>query len=349
MLESDAITSCDTVADRLATALSSSRRGRRHALTAPGIRGSRLPAGLALSLVESFTRPGDIVLDAFCDHPAAITQATWTGRLASSIATDELAFAMTKAALDPPATREVVKRVRELQSDLFYGDPGEAPKAARDRFSPEALSHVVHLRSLLDITYPIDACLALWTCEWLETDFPPSLDIDIFDSLIARATRQLEGTPTIAEAPRLWTSRDRRSALAAMRVERPVLIFGAPPAMTRRDDKLWRWFLNAESSDNLHADRDAPGHVARLAGEFAALVRVLAPGGLAAFVLRDIALPGRGTRLIPLAERIATTLQSQGVAVEDIHIIPLASSNRHAPTRLLVINQPDADSTEDSQ
>jgi len=108
------------------------------------------PPRLPHYFIEKFTRPDDVVLDPFCGRGTTPLEACVAGRIGIGVDLNPLAYALTRAKLDPPPLPHLLARVRELENDLFYSETDDVPDQIRMLFHPKTLRQLVYLREVLE-------------------------------------------------------------------------------------------------------------------------------------------------------------------------------------------------------
>ena len=78
-----------------------------------------LPSAVVKACVEAYTRPGDLVVDPFCEGPTVLRQAVRAGRCAVGSSFNPLAAMVIRLALAPPARRQLDAAITRL---------GDAPR-----------------------------------------------------------------------------------------------------------------------------------------------------------------------------------------------------------------------------
>ena len=145
------------------------------------------PAALAQAFVGRYSRPGDVVIDAFSGRGTVPLQACAERRIGVGVDLNPLATVLTAAKTDPPACREAEARLDRLRIDfsraeirwmeLAHGaaaDPESAlvpaahgsgrvlerlPAAVAVSFHPRTLGQVLFLRTTLDPALKVDRFL----------------------------------------------------------------------------------------------------------------------------------------------------------------------------------------------
>ena len=82
-----------------------------------------IPSAVVRTYVEAYTRPGDLVVDPFCEGPTVLRQAVGTGRRALGSSFNPLAVMAARLALVPPARRHLDAAVTRLGAAPRMGVP----------------------------------------------------------------------------------------------------------------------------------------------------------------------------------------------------------------------------------
>lgn len=127
-----------------------------------------LPPAMAHTLIERFSRPGDVVLDPFCGRGTVPLQAVLRRRIGVGVDLNPLASLLTGAVLDPPTHREAQDRLARLHIDWTFvvehwrDEAAEligASAVAPALFHPETLAELLFLRHALDRREKVDRFL----------------------------------------------------------------------------------------------------------------------------------------------------------------------------------------------
>lgn len=106
--------------------------------------------------IQKFTREGDVVLDPFSGRGTTALQACAEGRIGIGTDLNPLAYLLTAAKVDPPKKSELLRRVEELENDMFFSDPGKQPDEIEMLFHERTLRQLVYLKGLLQKEDPRD-------------------------------------------------------------------------------------------------------------------------------------------------------------------------------------------------
>ncbi|HUT25675.1 MAG TPA: DNA methyltransferase [Sumerlaeia bacterium] len=117
------------------------------------------PPRLPHYFIQKFTRRDDAVLDPFCGRGTTPFQACVEGRVGIGVDPNPLAYALTRAKVDPPDPADLRNRVDDLSNDMFFAEVDREPDAIRMLFHEHTLSQLVFLKQALDPADRIDAFL----------------------------------------------------------------------------------------------------------------------------------------------------------------------------------------------
>lgn len=82
-----------------------------------------VPGNVVRAYLEAYTRPGDLVVDLFCEGPTVLRQAVLAGRRAVGSSFNPLAVRLTRLALAPPARRQLDAAITRLGDAPRMGVP----------------------------------------------------------------------------------------------------------------------------------------------------------------------------------------------------------------------------------
>jgi len=332
------------------------RRARRRRLLALETDSRGVPGAVARAAVEAFTQTGEAVLDPFCEGGEAVAQAAWAGRRALAVTRRPMTAIVMQAILAPPAPRAVVKRLRELQNDMFYGDASGEPEAIRRMFDPRALSQLIHLRDQLDVESGVDFFIAAMTLALLHRGAlasrrpagrrgpksMPALPRAVFSALLVWQERLLgRGLPR--NEWRLWHGQGTMNAalIETLKRENVALILGAAPPLEEAapsecsDPRAWFLGMDGRGARRKKARRsDVPGCLSFLLDESRDYYEILRPGGVCALWLHDAVLKGHPNRTVAMAERLWRHLSENAVPFS---LRGVASPSSSPSARLLIL------------
>ncbi|MCX7015720.1 MAG: DNA methyltransferase [Candidatus Sumerlaeota bacterium] len=117
------------------------------------------PARIPHYFIQKFTRRGDVALDPFCGRGTTPLQACAEGRVGIGVDLNPLAWLLTAAKVDAPDKDDLLFRVEDLQTDMFYGDIENEPPEIRMLFHDYTLSQLSYLKGALDRNDPRDRFL----------------------------------------------------------------------------------------------------------------------------------------------------------------------------------------------
>ncbi len=107
------------------------------------------PARIPHYFIQKFTRKGDAVFDPFSGRGTTALQACVEGRIGIGTDLNPLAYLLTSAKVDPPTLDEVLTRLEELESDMFFSEAEEQPEDIRMLFHERTLGQLVYLKGML--------------------------------------------------------------------------------------------------------------------------------------------------------------------------------------------------------
>lgn len=271
--------------------------------------------------IEALTEPGEIVLDPFCGRGTTPLQACASGRPAIGADRSPLAWLLTSAKLSAPSSRALLRRIEDLEADMFYADADEQPAKARRLFHNHTLSQLAYLRGMLDREDACDRFLLAALCGMAAPDSPPRDRLcaagaeppraDVFAALRRRLDRLGAAKPLAAPGEAFQEDARRLADLpsAALRRKRVRLALGAPPVFRAPAlgacDWLRFWLIGEDAgewAERLAAPRELDEYLDWLLDVARQAYRILEPGGHLVFVLRDLP-PRRGGKPENLAER----------------------------------------------
>ncbi len=111
------------------------------------------PPSLPHYFIEKYTKPGDIVYDPFCGRGTSVLEGCRLGRVGVGNDLSPLAFCLSKAKSDLPKPRNVLKRLRELNS--VYSPPSihqVDPNIKMLFDASKTLPQLVYLKDRLNIS-----------------------------------------------------------------------------------------------------------------------------------------------------------------------------------------------------
>ncbi len=323
-----------------------------------------IPADVAVAIIRAYSQPLDLVVDPFGEGFEPLGRAVSAERQAVMLARRPLTHRVALAGLKPPDARKILKRIADLQSDLFYGDPEQTPQALWPALDTQARARLSHLREQINCHDPVDGAVATLAWEWLanglkrppvekKTVAHPEDATDLFDALVEiqktwerrRARRRAaRRTPFPGRVWPVFNARQRTRYYGALQTKRIPLAVGAPAPMRPDADirhLAWDEWLMGQNAppSRTEATRttDVPGYVSWLTTEALWLHKILEPGGMLALWLKDPILDGRPKRRISLGARLLTALRDNAIGFEyEDCVTPTAKGRAPAPYLLLL-------------
>ena len=107
------------------------------------------PARIPHYFIQKFTRRGDVVLDPFSGRGTTALQACAEGRIGIGVDLNPLAYLLTAAKVAAPEKADLLTRIEELESDMFYADVAQESEDIRMLFHDYTLSQLVYLKGML--------------------------------------------------------------------------------------------------------------------------------------------------------------------------------------------------------
>lgn len=108
------------------------------------------PARIPHYFIDKFTEKGDIVFDPFSGRGTTPLQACAVGRIGIGNDLNPLAYVLTKAKVDPPAKKELLKRILDLEKSYKVQNISGEPDNIKMIFHDSTLSQLVFLKKHLN-------------------------------------------------------------------------------------------------------------------------------------------------------------------------------------------------------
>lgn len=292
--------------------------------------------------IQKFTQPGDVVLDPFSGRGTTAAQACGEGRIGIGNDLNPLAFLLTRAKVDPPDMGDLMERVAELEAACRDGATEaavDAPDEIRLIFHPHTLAQLTWLKGNLSRDRREDVFLLATltgilhgkSVGYLSVDMPNTFSMspnylrnyirdhnlelpkrDVFSALRKKILRLYsDGLPTERGHARFGDVRtlSEINEIPAVRERGVKLVVSSPPYLKVVKYGLYNWirlWLLNERADEVDAKLDDAHGEARyyafMREALTAVRDVLRDDGVAAFVIGDVATPGKPT--VNLAQRV---------------------------------------------
>jgi len=108
------------------------------------------PARIPHYFIQKFTNPGDVVLDPFSGRGTTPLQACAENRIGIGVDLNPLAHLLTGAKVQAPQKDDLLRRIEELETDMFYGLSDEPHEDIQMLFHEHTLRQLVYLKQMLD-------------------------------------------------------------------------------------------------------------------------------------------------------------------------------------------------------
>lgn len=291
---------------------------------------------MARSLIEKFTRPGDLVVDPFCGSGVVPLEASASKRRVAAGDWSPYAFILTKAKLLPPPTlKNALNRFETIWESsrhiIDQQDLRTVPKWVRSFFHPETLRSALALRDvcvyqqehfllacLLGIlhhqrpgflSYPSSHLVPyLRNLKFPRTEFPGLyVERDVKARMLAKITRTYKRLPIQALAkPRVLLVDARNFP----RIQDIHAVITSPPYMNEldyvRDNRLRLWFIERSLPAGLELGtlNKKKAFTALLSNVCCRLAPMIRPQGVFALVLGDATRGGQSINTATIAKEI---------------------------------------------
>jgi SAM-dependent methyltransferase len=110
------------------------------------------PARLAHYFIDTYSDPGNTILDPFCGRGTTVLESRIGQRPCIGIDLNPLAFVLSRAKGQPPTWESALQAVQDLEADYSRSSPPDplmAPPEIQMLFHPVTLSQLIYLRSRL--------------------------------------------------------------------------------------------------------------------------------------------------------------------------------------------------------
>lgn len=241
----------------------------------------KLKSAIAKDLIETYTRPGQLVVDPFCGSGTVPFEAARLGRHVFASDSGRYAVTLTKAKLAPPPCKDTalrfIDRLALKMASVPDPDPEEAPPWVRRFFHPQTLAetikiarflrsrhHHFYLASLLGIlhhqrpgflSYPSSALVPyLRTHNFPPKQFPQMYAYrPVIPRLRAKVSRAFKRS--LLQSPSTFVVGSRRALVQNVTLPRLIdCVITSPPYMNAldyvRDNRLRLWFLGESQSES---------------------------------------------------------------------------------------------------
>lgn len=299
----------------------------------------RMKAAMARSLINEFTRPGDLVVDPFCGSGVVPLEASASGRRVASGDWSPYAFVLTKAKLLPPpnltqALRHFEKAWKLSRCILYQQDLRTVPKWVRSFFHPETLRSALAFRDacvylhehfllacLLGIlhhqrpgflSYPSSHLVPyLRDRKFPRTEFPDLyLERDVKSRMLAKISRTYKRFPNRAVTKPRVSCVDARNFPFTHDIH---AVITSPPYMNEldyvRDNRLRLWFIERRLPVGLELGtlNKKAAFTDLLSGVCCRLAPMVRLNGVFALVLGDATRGGRSINTATIAKHVFST------------------------------------------
>ncbi|HSY50489.1 MAG TPA: DNA methyltransferase [Thermoanaerobaculia bacterium] len=320
----------------------------------------KLKSGMARSLIEVFSEPGDVVLDPFCGSGVVPLEALLAGRVAYANDLSPYAALLTRGKLEAPATSRTAMRHAEeviaaIERDAPHADVSQVPQWILEFFHQDTMREIVSafdvLRARRDsfltacmmgilqhvrpgfLSYPASHLVPyLRKAKYPPDVFPEMYRYrDVRTRLLAKVKRAYRN----AGLPSDWSRRSyevwqRNAADLPIAAGGVDAIVSSPPYFGAldyaRDNRLRLWFLGCEDWKRLDGELTASEKVylPQMTECLREMNRVLKAGGYCILVLGDVERDGKLRRTAEILSELAALVTSGDLRTEEIHddIIP---------------------------
>lgn len=296
----------------------------------------RMKAAMARSLIEKFTRPGDLVVDPFCGSGVVPLEASASKRRVAAGDWSPYAYILTKAKLIPPPTlNSALSRFETIWKSsrriLDKQDLRTVPKWVRSFFHPETLRSTLAFRDacvyqqehfllacLLGIlhhqrpgflSYPSSHLVPyLRNLKFPRTEFPELyMERDVKSRMLAKIVRTYKRFPIRTLAKPRVSLVDARSF---PRMQGIHAVITSPPYMNEldyvRDNRLRLWFIERSLPAGLELGtlNKKAAFTALLSGVCSRLAPMIRSKGVFALVLGDATRGGQSINTATIAKQV---------------------------------------------
>jgi SAM-dependent methyltransferase len=339
---------------------SGSFNGRENTLQQLSPYVGKLKSGMAASLIEIFSDPGDVVLDPFSGSGVVPLESVLAGRIAYGNDLSPYAALLTRGKLEAPATSRTALRHAEEVLEIAERaapttDVSQVPEWIRDFFHPRTMREIVAVFDVLRdrrdsfltacmmgilqhvrpgfLSYPASHLVPyLRKSKYPPDDFPEMYRYrDVRTRLLAKVRRAYRN----AAFPPGWSRRSykvwQRNASDLPIANGGVdAIVSSPPYFGAldyaRDNRLRLWFLGCQDWKRLDSELTASEKVylPQMTECLREMNRVLKVGGYCVLVLGDVERDGKLRRTAEILSDVAALVTGGHLRTEEIHddVIP---------------------------
>jgi SAM-dependent methyltransferase len=343
-----------------AQAWSGSFNGRESTLQQLSPYVGKLKSGMAASLIEIFSDPGDVVLDPFSGSGVVPLESVLAGRVAYANDLSPYAALLTRGKLEAPVTSRTALRHAEEVIALAEraaptADISQVPEWIQEFFHPETMREIVAVFNVLRerrdsfltacmmgilqhvrpgfLSYPASHLVPyLRKAKYPPDQFPEMYRYrDVRTRLLAKVRRAYRNAGLPSEWPRrsyeVWQRNAADLPIADGAVD---TIVSSPPYFGAldyaRDNRLRLWFLGCQDWKRLDSELTASEKVylPQMTECLREMNRVLKVGGYCVLVLGDVERDGKLRRTAEVLSELAALVTSGHLRTEEIHddIIP---------------------------
>lgn len=300
----------------------------------------KLKTGMAASLIDAFSSPGDLILDQFCGSGVVPFEALVRGRKAIANDLNPYAYTITRGKLEAPQSREEALRAADgllnyVERQKKDVDLRKIPSWVRQFFHPETLRETVTafrkatqdkdfflLACLLGIlhhqrpgflSYPSSHLVPYLRDKLFPRDKYPELYKyrDLRSRLIAKINRAYRNPRLPANGLQERTIFNDNAKALALPSNSVDVIITSPPYFNAlsyaRDNRLRLWFLG--SSDWKAVDNNLTSKAGNYLSEMSLCLkemhRVLKPGSFCVLILGDVQNNGKNRNTARLISTLA--------------------------------------------
>lgn len=305
----------------------------------------KLKSGMVRTLLEEFTKPGDVVLDPFCGSGVVPLEAAVLHRSAIGNDLNPYAYVLTKGKLFPPhsfqdALAQAAELIEQVEQEAARVDLAGIPFWIREFFHPRTLREVLVAFRLLRkqknhfltscllgilhhvrpgfLSYPASHLTPYLRKKMYPREKYPEMYAyrDVRSRLLAKVERAFSRSP---EMPSFFKTKRRVFQENAMRIPlraREVdAIISSPPYFGAldygRDNRLRLWFLGVPDYKVLEERLTANDgvYIPQMTQCIKEMLRVLRPEGYCVLVLGDVHRNGKTKATAEIVCRLAGEIQ----------------------------------------
>lgn len=315
----------------------------------------KLKSGMARSLIQLFSGPGDIVLDPFSGSGVVPLEAALLGRVAFANDLSPYAYVLTCGKLETPdsehsALHKAVTLLDMVEAESGNVDLNIVPEWVQSFYHPDTLREIIVAFRLLReqqdnfltacllgilqhvrpgfLSYPASHLAPyLRESKYPRDKFPTMYTYrDMRPRLLAKVRRAYRRhmLPSNWEQReyKIWQENSMHLPILEGRVD---AIISSPPYFGAldyaRDNRLRLWFLGCENWKDLDKSLTASSKVymPQMSACILEMYRVLKPGGYCVLVLGDVNKDGKTHRTAELLAELATQVTDSGFVVQTIY------------------------------